>query len=58
MVIEAAGWYGRILQHEIDHLHGRLHTDIMQPEALTTIDHHQRNTRRQPQQNDVDVNLS
>jgi len=42
-VIEAAGWYARILQHEIDHLHGRLYTDIMQPETLTTIDNHQRN---------------
>lgn len=42
-VIEAAGWYARILQHEIDHLHGRLYTDTMQPETLTTIDNHQRN---------------
>ena len=41
-VIEAAGWYARILQHEIDHLHGRLYTDIMQPETLTTIDNYQR----------------
>jgi len=41
-VIEAAGWYARILQHEIDHLHGRLYTDIMQSETLTTIDNHQR----------------
>ncbi|HTF72497.1 MAG TPA: peptide deformylase [Edaphobacter sp.] len=30
-VIDAAGWYARILQHEIDHLNGRLYTDIMQP---------------------------
>jgi peptide deformylase len=42
-VIEATGWYARILQHEIDHLNGRLYTDIMQPETLTTIDNHQRN---------------
>jgi len=41
-VIEAAGWYGRILQHEIDHLNGRLYTDIMQPETLTTVENHQR----------------
>jgi len=41
-VIEAAGWYARILQHEIDHLHGRLYTDIMQPKTLTTIENHQR----------------
>jgi len=37
-VIEAAGWYAWILQHEIYRLHGRLYTDIMQPETLTTID--------------------
>lgn len=39
-VIDAVGWYARILQHEIDHLHGRLYTDIMQPETLTTIENH------------------
>jgi peptide deformylase len=41
-VIDAAGWYARILQHEVDHLNGRLYTDIMQPEALTTVENHQR----------------
>ncbi|MFL6304294.1 MAG: peptide deformylase [Candidatus Sulfotelmatobacter sp.] len=52
-VIEAAGWYARILQHEMDHLHGRLYTDIMQPATLTTIDNHQRNHPGQPQQNET-----
>src|SRR5581483_4840571 len=28
--IQAAGWYARILQHEIDHLAGTLYTDRMQ----------------------------
>ncbi len=28
-VIEASGWYARILQHEIDHLHGTLYVDRM-----------------------------
>jgi peptide deformylase len=41
-VIDAAGWYARILQHEIDHLNGRLYTDIMRPETLTTIENNQR----------------
>ena len=41
-VIEAAGWYARILQHEIDHLRGRLYTDTC-ARTLTTIDNHQRN---------------
>lgn len=27
-VITASGWYSRILQHEIDHLHGQLYIDI------------------------------
>ncbi len=31
------------LQHEIDHLHGRLYTDVMQSETLTTIENYQRN---------------
>ncbi|MES2217145.1 MAG: peptide deformylase [Pseudomonadota bacterium] len=26
--VEAKGWYARILQHEVDHLHGRLYVDI------------------------------
>jgi peptide deformylase len=41
-VIDAKGWYARILQHEIDHLQGRLYTDAMQPETLTTIENHQK----------------
>ena len=28
-VIEASGWYARILQHEIDHLNGRIYIDRM-----------------------------
>lgn len=27
-VITARGWYARILQHEIDHLHGKLYIDV------------------------------
>lgn len=41
-VIDAKGWYARILQHEIDHLQGRLYTDVMQPDTLTTIENHQK----------------
>jgi len=40
---QAVGWYARILQHEIDHLHGRPSTEIIRRETLTTIDNHQRN---------------
>ncbi len=28
-IIQASGWYARILQHEIDHLHGALYIDRM-----------------------------
>jgi peptide deformylase len=29
VTIQARGWYARILQHEIDHLHGTLYIDRM-----------------------------
>jgi peptide deformylase len=41
-VIEAEGWYARILQHEIDHLQGRLYTDVMDAKTLTTGENYQR----------------
>ena len=44
-VIEAHGWYARILQHEIDHLNGVLYTDRMQGETLTTLEHYQRQSK-------------
>jgi peptide deformylase len=34
--IDARGWYARILQHEIDHLHGTLCIDRMTPRTLST----------------------
>lgn len=36
--IEACGWFARILQHEIDHLHGRLYIDRMEPRSFTSIE--------------------
>jgi peptide deformylase len=47
-VIHAEGWYARILQHEIDHLQGRLYTDLMQPNSLTTIENYQRHMLNPP----------
>ena len=35
-VIEASGWYARILQHEIDHLNGIVCCDRMESRTLTT----------------------
>ena len=34
--IEARGWFARILQHEIDHLNGRLYIDCMEPRSFAT----------------------
>ncbi len=42
VVIDASGWYARILQHEIDHLHGILYVDRMRSRSLATIENHNR----------------
>jgi peptide deformylase len=36
--IEAGGWYARILQHEIDHLYGRLYLDRMHSRSFMSVD--------------------
>lgn len=36
--VEAQGWYARILQHEIDHLSGRLYIDRMESRSFMNID--------------------
>ena len=41
-IIEATGWYARILQHEIDHLHGIVCCDRMDPRSLSTTENHGR----------------
>jgi peptide deformylase len=41
-IIEASGWYARILQHEIDHLHGNLYIDRMDTRFFTTQANHTR----------------
>jgi peptide deformylase len=37
-VIEASGWYARILQHEVDHLAGTLYIDRMQTRSFTSME--------------------
>lgn len=37
-VIEASGWYARILQHEVDHLNGALYIDRMRSRSFTTME--------------------
>jgi peptide deformylase len=41
-VIEADGWYARILQHEIDHLQGTLYVDRMYSRSFITEEHYRR----------------
>jgi len=36
--LEASGWYARILQHEIDHLHGMLYIDRMQSRSFSSLE--------------------
>jgi peptide deformylase len=37
-IVNATGWYARILQHEIDHLNGTLYLDRMESRSLTTTE--------------------
>jgi peptide deformylase len=37
-VIDASGWYARILQHEIDHLNGVVYVDRMDPRTLASVE--------------------
>jgi peptide deformylase len=40
--INASGWYARILQHEIDHLHGTLYVDRMLTRTFMTVENFSR----------------
>jgi peptide deformylase len=42
VIIDAAGWYARILQHEIDHLDGILYVDRMNSRSFSTQDNYVR----------------
>jgi peptide deformylase len=39
VTIHADGWYARILQHEIDHMHGTLYLDRMYSRSMMTVEH-------------------
>ena len=47
-VIDASGWYARILQHEIDHLQGALYIDRMQSRSFSTLDNYSRHWKDKP----------
>jgi peptide deformylase len=46
--VEGSGWYARILQHEIDHLRGRLYIDRMQSRTFTSLDNWNRFWKGKP----------
>jgi len=48
--IEAQGWYARILQHEIDHLHGSLYIDRMDSRSFMSVENLGRHWKDQPVQ--------
>ena len=48
--LEAHGWYARILQHEIDHLYGRLYIDRMESRSFMSIDNLSRHWKDMPVQ--------
>jgi peptide deformylase len=48
--VDAQGWYARILQHEIDHLHGRLYIDRMESRSFMSIDNLTRHWKDMPVQ--------
>lgn len=37
-IIDASGWYARILQHEVDHLHGTVYIDSMHSRTFMGMD--------------------
>jgi peptide deformylase len=41
LVINADGWYARILQHEIDHLQGTIYIDRMLSRSFMSLDNYQ-----------------
>ena len=39
-IIDASGWYARILQHEVDHLRGALYIDRMLAQSFSTLENY------------------
>jgi peptide deformylase len=47
-IIEASGWYARILQHEVDHLNATLYIDRMSVQSFSTLDNYTRHWKNLP----------
>jgi peptide deformylase len=43
-----SGWAARILQHEVDHLGGRLYLDRVEPRSLSTVENYSRHWAGRP----------
>jgi len=48
VIVEATGWHARILQHEIDHLHGTVYIDRMLSRSFTSLDNLTRHWKNKP----------
>jgi peptide deformylase len=48
-MIQASGWYARILQHEIDHLNGTLYIDRMQSRSFMSLENYKRYWKVKPE---------
>ena len=46
-MIEASGWYARILQHEIDHLNGAVYIDRMHTRTFMSVENFSRRWKEQ-----------
>ncbi len=46
--IHASGWYARILQHEIDHLHGAMYIDHMHTRTFMSVENFNRFWKDKP----------
>jgi peptide deformylase len=55
VTIHATGWYARILQHEIDHLNGKLYIDCAHIRTLMTEENFSKNWRGKSIQEIVDI---
>jgi peptide deformylase len=51
-IIEASGWYARILQHEIDHLRGTLYIDRMLVHSFSTVENYTRHWKNRRKRDD------
>lgn len=47
-VVDASGWHARILQHEIDHLQGRLYIDRMLSQSFCSLENFERFWKEKP----------